>query len=270
MAGLDYLYEFGSKGEWLAPDIMAYYSGRYKNLNLIIGAFPRVNKIIMPLALMTDTFRYYRPNTEGILIDYRTPNFRHNVWIDWTGRQSDRKRESFLLGMSGFAGKGILIYQHHFIMTHLAHSLNHDSVERIRDNAGFTVMPGLDLSSVTGLDSLTISAGFLGSYDRIRSVYDFRIPFGFMAEMEVVHKGFGLHGTVYSGESQVITSGDGFYKSDFYSRADVYYQLTTPNIEGRVQFSFHFIPGITDLSMSLVVRAQLDGIFGNHHPSSLK
>jgi len=270
MAGLDYLYEFGSKGEWIAPEITAYYSGRFKNLGLLIGAFPRVNRIIMPLALMTDTFRYYRPNTEGILIDYSTPGFRHNIWIDWTSRQSDLKRETFLLGMSGFAKRGILIYQHHFIMTHLAHSLSHDSVERIRDNAGFTVMPGLDLASITGLDSLTISAGFLGSYDRIRSVYDFRFPFGFIAELEAVYKGFGLHGTVYSGESQVITSGDGFYKSDFYSRADVYYRLVTPNIEGRVQFSFHFLPGITDLSMSLTVRAQLDGIFGNHHPSSLK
>jgi hypothetical protein len=270
MAGMDYLYEFGSKGELIAPDITAYYNGRYKNLNLYIGAFPRVNRIVMPMALMTDTFQYYRPNVEGILINYKTPNFRHNIWIDWTGRQSYEKRESFLLGLSGYAKKGMLIYQHHFVMTHLAHSLTHGSDEQIRDNGGYSVMPGIDLSAVTGLDSLTLSAGFLGSYDRIRSVYDFSFPFGFLAEMGAVYKGFGLHGTLYSGESQVIVSGDGFYKSAFYSRADVYYQLTTHNIDGRVQFSFHFIPGTVDLSMSLVVRAQLDGIFKSHQSSSLK
>jgi len=138
------------------------------------------------------------------------------------------------------------------------------------NNAGFTVMPGLDLSTVSGLDSLTLSAGVLFSYDRIRGVYDFRFPVGFLAEMEIVHQGFGLHGTLYSGESQVITSGDGFYKSTFYGRADVYYQLSKAHINGRVQVSMHFLPGVTDLSMSLVVRAQLDGIFRSHHSNSLK
>lgn len=265
MAGTDFLYEFGSKGEWISPDIIAYYNGHRKNLDFYLGAFPRLNNMVMPMALMTDTFQYYRPNMEGILLDYKTPNFRHNIWIDWTSRQSYQKRETFLLGFSGFAKKGILIYQHHFVMTHLAHSLNDSSDERIRDNAGFSVMPGLDLSSASGLDSLTISAGFLGSYDRIRSVYDFRFPIGFLGEVGAVYRGFGLHGTVYSGESQVITSGDGFYKSTFYGRADAYYQLNTPDIAGRLQFSFHFIPGAVDLSMSLVVRAQLDGIFRSHH-----
>lgn len=264
MAGADYLYEFGSKGEWIAPDLIAYYNGRHRNFNFYMGAFPRVHKINMPLALMTDTFLYYRPNVEGIWMEYNTPAFRQNLWIDWTGRQSYEKRETFLLGFSGYARKGMVTYQHHLVMTHLAHSLNDSIEEHIRDNAGFSMMPGLDLASLTGLDSLKISAGFLGSYDRIRGVYDFRFAFGFLGEMEAVYKGFGLHGTVYSGESQVITSGDGFYQSTFYSRADAFYQLNRPGIEGRVQFSFHFIPGVVDVSMSLVIRAQLEGIFRGH------
>jgi hypothetical protein len=261
MAGANYVYEFGSKGEWIVPDFTAYYYGKRKNLGLYLGSFPRVNIINMPLALMTDTFQYYRPNVEGILIEYKTTGFRHNIWIDWTSRQSYQKRETFLLGFSGFAKKGIFIYQHHFVMTHLAHSLNHNSDERIRDNAGFSVKPGLDLSKVTGLDSLAFSAGVLGSYDRIRSIYDFRFPIGFLGEIVAEYRGFGLHGTLYSGESQIITSGDGFYKSSFYSRADAYYQVSNSNIDGKLQFSFHFLPGVVDLSMSLVVRAQLDGFF---------
>ena len=265
MAGADYLYEFGSKGEWIAPDVIAYYNGKWKSLNFYLGAFPRADKTDMPLALMTDTFQYYRPVLEGILIDYRTPGFRHNIWIDWTSRQSYRKREAFLLGFSGYAERGILIWQHHFIMTHLAHSLSHGTEERIRDNAGFSALPGLDMSAVAGLDSLTFSAGFLASYDRIRGIYDFRFPIGFLGEIKVMHKGFGLHGTIYSGESQVITSGDGFYRATFYTRADAFYELSSPNVQGRLQFSFHFIPGVVDLSMALTVRAKLDGIFRSHH-----
>jgi hypothetical protein len=264
IAGADFLYEFGSKGEWTAPDVIAYYYGHRKSAGLYIGAFPRLNKINMPLALMTDTFQYYRPIMEGILIEYKTTGFRHNIWIDWTSRQSYQKRETFLLGFSGFAKKGIFTYQHHFVMTHLAHSLNNSTDERIRDNAGFSVMPGLDLSKVAGLDSIAFSAGILGSYDRLRGIYDFRFPMGFLGEIEAIYRGFGLHGTIYSGESQVITSGDGFYKSSFYSRVDAFYQVSNPKIEGKLQFSFHFLPGVVDLSMSLVIRAQLDGIFRGH------
>jgi hypothetical protein len=257
------LYEFGSKGEWVAPDIVAYYHGQKKNLGLFLGAFPNHTKIAMPLSLRTDTFSYYRPITEGILIEYHTANLRHNVWIDWSGRQSMEKRETFLLGFSGHFSKGLFTWQHHFIMTHLAHSLDKSKEEHIRDNGGFMVLPGLDLSGLSKLDSLTIGAGILGSYDRIRAVYDFSFPIGFIGEIGAVYKGFGIHGTIYSGDSQIITSGDGFYGSSFYSRADVYYQETGSAIQGKLQFSFHFLPETVDLSMSLVIRARLDGMIGS-------
>ena len=92
-AGLDYLYEFGSKGELLKPDIIMFYSSRSDNLEFTIGAFPHHHKISMPFALFSDTINYYRPNIEGMLLEYRTDYFRHNAWIDWTSRQSYSKRE---------------------------------------------------------------------------------------------------------------------------------------------------------------------------------
>jgi hypothetical protein len=267
MAGADYLYEFGSKGEWTAPDFIAYYHGQRKNVGLYLGAFPRIKNINMPVALMTDTFQYYRPVVEGILIDFKTSGFRHNVWIDWTSRQSYEKRETFLLGFSGFVKKGIFTYQHHLVMTHLAHSLNHSSDERIRDNGGYMVLPGIDLSEAIRLDTLTLSAGILGSYDRLRGIYDFTFPLGFYGEINALYKGFGIHGSIYAGDSQVITSGDGFYKSSFYSRTDFFYQASNANIAGKLQCSFHFLPGTFDLSMSLLIRARLEGIFRSHQPN---
>lgn len=263
MAGADYLYEFGSKGEWIAPDVIAYYHGQRDHFGLYLGAFPRQGNISMPLALMTDTFQYYRPVVEGMLIDFKTARFRHNIWIDWSSRQSTTKRETFLLGFSGHYRKGMFIYQHHVVMTHLAHTLTHTPDERIRDNAGYTVTPGLDLTRISGLDSLTVQAGVLGSYDRLRGIYDFRFPIGFYGEIDAFHKGIGIHGVIYSGDSQVITSGDGFYKATFYSRADLYYKSHGSAIQGKVQCSFHFLPETVDLSMSLVIRAQLEGLFRN-------
>lgn len=264
VAGIDYLYEFGCRGELKAPDITAYYEGKNNKIDLAFGVFPRRNRTDMPLALMTDTFSYYRPNMEGIFARYHTRGFKHDIWIDWTGRQSFHKRESFLLGFSGEVKKGIFVYRHNFVMSHLAHSMNDSIEEHIRDNGGFSARAGIDLSSATGLDSLTFSAGLLGSYDRIRNVYDFSVPLGWIGDMEVKYKHIGLHGLIYKGESQVITSGDGFYKSTFYSRVDMYYHVKTRNIEGKLQFSMHFIPGIFDLSMSFLLRANIDGVFQAH------
>jgi hypothetical protein len=265
MAGIDYLYEFGSKGELLAPDITLYYNSKYKNLDFYLGAFPRFNLINMPMALMIDTFQYYRPNLEGILLNYNAGYFRHNLWIDWSGRQSHERRERFMLGFSGWLRKGIFTYQHHFVMSHVAHTMNQDPDQHLNDNGGYSVMIGLDLSSATGLDTLTISAGPLGSYDRLRGVYDMIYSFGWMGELEARFKGFGMHGTIYSGDSQKIISGDGFYRSSFYSRADAYYQVSGSNIQGRIQFSFHFVPDVMNVSMSLLIRAQLEGLIKGHH-----
>ncbi len=266
--GIDYLYEFGSKGELQEPDFIMFYKGNFKNLALTIGAFPRYHELSMPYALFSDTIRYYRPNVEGISVDYHTAGFRHNVWIDWTSRQSYTKKEIFMLGFSGYWNSGIFMVQHHFIMSHVAHSKYHSPDEHIRDNGGYAVMAGMNASHLTRLDTLVFTSGILGSWDRLRSVYDFSWPVGWISEAEINYKGFGLHGLYYAGDEQVIISGDGFYKSGSYGRTDLYYQRKTSNVSGRLQFSLHFIPGIVDLSMSLVVRAQLDdsislGVHGN-------
>lgn len=257
--GIDYLYEFGSKEELQEPDFIMFYKGNLKNITLTIGAFPRYHELSMPYALFSDTIRYYRPNIEGISLEYHTKGFRHNMWIDWTSRQSYIKKEIFMLGFSGYWNRGIFMYQHHFIMSHVAHSKNHDPDEHIRDNGGYNIITGLNLSHLTRLDTLVLSSGILGSYERLRNVYDFSWPVGWITEAEISCKGFGLHGLYYTGDEQVIISGDGFYQAGSYGRTDIFYQRKTRQIDGRLQFSLHFIPGIIDHSMSLVIRVQLDG-----------
>ncbi|MBN1159227.1 MAG: hypothetical protein JXA61_07585 [Bacteroidales bacterium] len=258
--GVDFLYEFGSRGELRQPDLILYYHGGLKNLSFKIGAFPRYREMSMPLGLMSDTIQYYRPNIEGMSLEYTSKQFRHNVWIDWTGRQSFTKREMFRLGFSGYFSKGAFLYHHHFVMNHVAFSKNHGADEHLRDNGGYSALAGLNLSHLTGLDTLIIASGIMGSYDRLRGVYDFSWPLGWISEAEVSYKGFGLRGLYYRGGEQIIVSGDGFYRSSSYGRTDIYYARGESRVIGTVQFSLHFIPGVVDHSMSLVIRAQLDGI----------
>jgi hypothetical protein len=259
-AGIDYLYEFGSKGDLIAPDFIMYYNGQLKYINFYIGAFPRRNLIDHPLILLKDTLEYFRPNIEGMFLEFKTGMFYHNVWIDWTSRQTNTKRETFLIGGEGMIRKNIFFYRHNFIMYHYASPAISVPDDHIRDNGGLTASIGVDLSSKIPLDSLMAASGIAVSYDRIRNKYDFNFPVGWLSKLMVVHKGFGINGLYYNGDRQILLYGEGFYKSQQYGRLDLFYESNNSRkIRGKLQFSFHFIPGTINSSQSFTVYLCLDG-----------
>jgi len=259
-AGFSYLYEFGSKGDLLAPDITMYYNGQSKHVNFYIGAFPRRKIINHPLILLEDTLMYYRPNVEGMFLELRSVWGYHNIWIDWTSRQTDTKRETFLIGGEGMIKKGIFYYKHDFIMYHYAGPALAIPGDHIRDNGGLTVNAGANLSSILNLDSLIITTGVAVSYDRIRNLYDFNFPSGWVNTLELMHKGVGIRGLYYFGDSQILLYGDGFYKSEKYGRIDLFYKSNNQGrINGKLQFSFHFVPGEINSSQSFTIFISLEG-----------
>ncbi len=260
MAGFSYLYEFGSKGDLIAPDIIIYYHAHKGPLQFFFGAFPRKELIHQPLMLLTDTLNYYRPQAEGMFVEFRRSWGYHNIWIDWTGRQTNTRRETFLIGGTGHIGKGILFYEHHFNMYHYAAPAIPIPDDHLRDNGGLTAVCGLNLSVKLPVDSAFISSGIGLSFDRIRNVYDFRTPIGWYSELGAEYKGFGIHGTCYLGDSHTIIYGDKFYASDSYQRVDLYYAANhSKRISGKLQFSFHFVPGVVDYSQMLVISINLEG-----------
>jgi hypothetical protein len=261
-AGIDYLYEFGSKGNLIAPDIIMYYNGSYKKFDFSLGAFPRFGKLEMPLALLKDSLNYYRPNIEGFYLEYNTSGFKHNFWVDWTTRKSETVRESFSVGLSGFCNKGIFVYQHHFLINHLAYTAPYTPGTHLRDNAGYSIMAGIDFTSFTGLDSLVVTTGILGSSDYLRDVYGFRFPIGWIGEAEARYKGFGLHGLIYSGDEQDIITGDRSFNSGFYTRADAYYRFSNKLIDSRLQISFHHLVLANEFSAQFVLRVRIGGNLG--------
>jgi hypothetical protein len=99
----------------------------------------------------------------------------------------------------------------------------------------------------------------------MRGVTDLTFYKGWSGQLVAIYKGFGIHGTYYSGEPQIITSGDGFYKSGQYGRIDAFYHWQSQNIQGNLQWSFHFLPGLMDLSMSFLLRADMEGLFRRYH-----
>lgn len=259
-AGISYTFENGSKASYLRPDPILYFKGEWKPATFYIGSFPRYKLIHQPLAMLTDTLAYYRPNVEGMFLEHRGEWFSQNVWLDWTSRQTDSINEEFLLGATGMIHKGMFLYQHHFQMAHFAGPGVDLNNHHLRDNGAISAMAGLNLSNKISVDTATLSTGFLMSYDRVRSVYDLRFMWGWLTDLNIIYKGFGLHGVYYRGDGQVIAYGDGFYKSGNYGRLDLSFQKTLlDKIAGKLEFAMHFLPGNLDFSYTVHLRASLDG-----------
>ena len=257
--GLNYLYEFGNDDDWHKPDFTLYYNYN-GNINYYLGLFPRHQLINQPLVLLSDTIGYFRPNIEGMFIEYRRPFIYHNIWIDWTSKQGDEKKEIFMIGGSGRLDIGRFFYEHHFSFVHYALPSIVTPNDHIRDNGGIVSMVGTDLSHRYFFDTLCLSVGLVCSYDRLRHVYDTEISTGFYSELKLGYKNIGVNGTFYLGNGNILIYGDRFYRSDSYQRLDLYYKLgKSERIYGIVQFSAHFIPGTIDYSQLLLLRISLEG-----------
>lgn len=259
LGGVSYLYEFGAKILDYPASPTLYFHYKQPMVNFYVGAFPRHNLVQLPELLASDTLEYYRPNIEGIYANFSKRWGSHNIWLDWTSRQTNTRDEMFALGATGTLKFGIFYYQHHFIMFHHAGAMIRDTVEIIRDNGGGSVNIGIDLSGKTIFDTLSFQSGYVMSYDQYRTdPFDVTIARGFRHELNIVYRRIGIRSILYHGDKQELILGDHFYRAKLYSRTDVYWQIfNKSNVQGRIEFGFHKTPEVLDLHQKLVVYVNL-------------
>jgi hypothetical protein len=257
--GLDGIYEFGSSFETDNIKPILYIHQKTDAIDLYLGSFYRYPIVNLPYVLLNDTLKYYRPNMQGIYIGYSGNNFNHNIWIDWTSRQSKENKEIFLIGGTGSFKLNKFYYLHDFIITHDALTSKSNSDEHIRDNGGIYSRIGVDASHFLFFDSLTLSTGIVFSYDRERNITPLKYYPGSMTELYMQYKSVGAKYTNYSGEGQDIITGDPLYKAKFYNRLDLFWNIfNKPGIEGEVEISFHLINDIIDYSQRFTLRLEID------------
>ena len=259
--GFNAIHEFGSPKFTNEIDPVIYYQYQKKRWDFYIGSFPRHNLLDdYPRAIFKDTLAYYRPNVEGMLVKLNTGKGHQTVWIDWTSRQTDLDRETFLFGLSGIYKPGRFFISHHAMMFHNAGPGISIPGDHIQDNGAAALKFGLDLSDRTALDSLTINAGPVISFERTRSIGDWETPAGFMLEMHAGYKRFGITNSFYSGKGHNLIYGDQFYTAKQYNRTDLTFTpIRHKNIEGKFIFSFHFLEGDIDNQQAFSLRYNLSG-----------
>ena len=259
--GINYLYEFGTAIDASKPNLTLYYEYHNLGLRLFAGAFPRRDLLRFPLALLSDTLHYYRPNIEGLYAGYSWYWGQQNAFLDWTSRQSDTNHERFMAGTSGRMFFRDFFLSNYFVMSHFAGAAINDPDHSVNDNMGYNVDVGVDLSGRTFFDSLCISVGVLGSLDRVRAEGDgWQTPVGFLGQATLLYKFAGVSATYYAGEGQTLLYGDPFYRLDRYGRLDL---LLIPFRNGpvkmKIDVGLHFAGGQIDYSQQVWVSFDLDG-----------
>ncbi len=255
-AGFNALHEFGSSRFTDKIDPVAYYEFKKSDWNFYMGMFPRHGLVSdYPRAVLKDTFNYYRPNVEGMLLKYENSKWRQVLWIDWTSRQTATDRENFIFGLSGQYKTGVFFISHYAMMLHDAGPAVEIPGDHIEDNGALLVKAGVDLSRKTFLDSLVLNVGGLMSFERVRTIGGWQTPKGLLLEAQAEYKSFGIINSFYTGEGHNIRYGDQFYTAKQYNRTDLIWRPKIyKGIEGMFALSFHFVEGVVDNQQAFGLR----------------
>ncbi|MBK1441494.1 hypothetical protein JHJ32_15965 [Parapedobacter sp. ISTM3] len=264
--GVNFLHEFGSKGtvaKQLAPTI--YYNYKQQGHDFYIGMFPRRDLLSgYHRAILNDTLNYYRPNIEGMLWRYQKNAFHQQLWIDWTSRQTETAREQFMVGLSGRLNMGRFYLSHNAMLWHDAGRKNNTDENEmpVRDNGAAMAKAGIDLSGLSSLDSLDINGGILVGYDRLRGIYGWRIPKGFITDLYAEYRKIFIANTFYVGDKLDVAYGDRFYTADFYDRLELGWKpLQYKGLESRFTLSFHFTRGAIDNQQQFTLQYNLGRLY---------
>lgn len=252
-AGMNYMFEYGSNPFALQPVPDIYYKYTIDHFRAFFGSFPRYRLLNFPLALITDSVLYYRPNIQGGLMEASGDWGYQNAFCDWIGRQTDTIHEQFIAGCSGHLKSGIFYFENYFYMYHNAGVLH--KITPVKDNGGGAIYFGVDLAGKTFLDKCSFDIGGVGSYYRERpSPYDHKA--GIQARAFLFYKYFGVDFYYYRGGRLNLKWGDPFYRCGNYGRIDTYFKLVkTKHVDTRMGWNFHFVNDKTlDSSIQVMIR----------------
>jgi len=254
--GMNLLHEFGTKqfSNKISPTV--YYNYTKEDISFYMGAFPRANLTEdFSRALLSDTLTYFRPNHTGMLFKIDKPGLCQNIWIDWVSKQTVDQREQFMVGASGKFRIENFFIAHDALLWHNALPKNPTENTHLQDNVAITAQLGIDISSLSGLDSLTLGVGGILSADRLRGVYEWRGAKGGLIEAHAAYRSFYLHNILYWGEPQILALGDDFYSEKFYNRVDAgWAPFRSERFSAKLVASFHFTSGAVDNQQALVLR----------------
>jgi hypothetical protein len=269
--GVNLMHEFGSLKAIDKLYSTAYYTYNSRPFRFIMGAFPRSMAVEKyPRLFFQDSISYYRPNINGLFVEYRHKMDYVDIWLDWTGRQSPTVHEAFFLGLSGRFNIGVFNLQHYGYYFHFAGKMNPLVDEALHDNALFLTSAGLDLSDRLFPGRLEANAGWVTALERARADNTGWIrKNSLFLEARVEYKYMGLYNTFYSGSGLMqfyndhgndLYWGDPIYRAKQSDRLDAYLNfIKSSAINLELTYSLHFLEGRIYNEQMLKLKINLEG-----------
>lgn len=268
--GVNLMHEFGSEEavDKLYPT--AYYEYKKKPFRFLMGAFPRSEVLYRyPRLFFQDSISYYRPNVNGIFCELFNSRNYFNVWLDWTGRQSETVNEAFFVGISGKYNIGPFYASNISYMFHFAGKMNPVIDEALHDNLLSLTSVGVDFSGRTIFNKLEANIGWVAGAERARTGdSQWILLSGFLAETRIEYKFIGLFNSFYKGaglmnfydsHSNDLYWGDPAYRADTYNRSDLYVRFINSKIVNiELAYSLHFLESRVYQEQMLKVRVNLN------------
>ncbi len=250
-AGLNYMFEYGSNLDDIAPTLNLYYAIERPEFTLYAGSFAKEKVMTFPRIFFSDSLNYYTPNIGGLAYEWHPSWGRQSIYADWTGRRTTYRRESFILGIAGEYKKNNFYILDYAYMFHYGFRDGKPYSENIRDNGMGALFFGYDLSDKTVLNSLTCDLGFVGNYDRERPD-DYHFYGGTLVRMSMRYKRLGIDATSYYGHKLHNPLGNQLYKHGKYTRIELCaIPLVGKNIETEFRWGLHFAKGILSNTQKL-------------------
>lgn len=252
-AGFSLISEFGARDDDPLTDLILYYTARKGKWTAHFGNIPRYHLMRqLPDAFLYDSIAFFEPMIGGTLFQYGNRRLTSELYCNWTGRQSETRRETFRIVWDGYIGSDIKGFGGGWFaaLTHYAKPKEpgHYIYEKIQLN------PYLSARYRSGDILLSADAGLLCSLVRCRKEENWHTPAGFLASLKAKWRIVDLSSTVYAGDSQqpflndpeaglAFHRSDPFYNHSFYNRTGLGVRLFS---DDHVDFSFrwnlHFTP----------------------------
>lgn len=273
VAGVRYTQPLG--GDWrnIQIDPTAYYHFKYQGFDVGMGAIPYENRISpLPDWLMYDSLVYMHPNIQGALMSYRDNRGYVEFMCDWRGSQTTYRREMFRLVVDGQ-------YHYKWLMVGGLFGLNHKAgfaepnYEAVMDDINLNAFVGVNLTSYTPLDSLSLQVGYIFEWERDRATDESVLPQGMLVELYARWWFLGLKNTFYYGDnlqpfrsrSVYLNLGDPFYQSRLYNRTDLMlYLYRSSFVNFYFSWNMHYDIYHLQHQQQLIVRFNLDGVWNRH------
>lgn len=258
-AGFINMYEFGNIIDRYKHHFIANYKYTDNKLDFYFGTFKRDGLNSYPLSLLTDSLKYYRPLLEGCLLRFKHHRGHQQVWIDWTSRQTDTIRETFLAGVSGKEVFNQFFIENYILMYHHAKPAINSSGLSIRDNGGAALFAGYNLKSGGLLDSLTFKIGEAFAYDRDRSQYDVvNTYFSTILSVRAQVRKWMVDASFYIGDGMEVMYGDHIYRAPNYGRFELGYAPFGKNPGTTFSLLLHYVNGVINYSQIINVKLDLN------------